>query len=251
MSGLFQWPSRARAVFTACVLLASFIVYLPSSQAALTLSGTRVIFNGDKRNVSLTISNPSNKTFAVQTWVNTAADDQTTAVPFIVSPPLFRLNAGKEQQIQINGLPNTLPRDRESLFYFNAQEIPQVTASEGNQLNIALRTRIKFFYRPQELKDNPVDKLKELSWSIKKTEGKAHLLVNNPSPFHVSFIRIEVIGNGKTWTLDNTAMVAPLSTQRYDLQSAAPGPGLQVKFSAITDYGGFSEPITLPVSLDL
>jgi P pilus assembly chaperone PapD len=250
MFGLFQWPSRGRAVLAACVFVVSFIIYLPSSQAALTLSGTRVVFNGDKRNVSLTITNPSDKAFAVQAWVNTAVDDQTTAVPFIVSPPLFRLNAGKEQQIQINGLPNTLPRDRESLFYFNAQEIPQVTANEGNQLNIAIRTRIKFFYRPQELKDNPVDKLKELSWSVNKSEGKAHLVVTNPSPFHVSFIRIEVIGSGKTLALDNTAMVAPLSTQRYDLKSVEPGPGLQVKFSAITDYGGFSQPMTLPVSLD-
>jgi P pilus assembly chaperone PapD len=210
-----------------------------------------VIYSADKRNVSLTIVNPSDKAFAVQTWVNTATDDQTTAVPFIVSPPLFRLNAGKEQQIQINSLPNTLPRDRESLFYFNAQEIPQVTASEGNQLNIALRTRIKLFYRPQELKDNPLDKLKELTWSINKTDGIAHLSVNNPSPFHVSFIRIEVTGNGKTLALDNTAMLAPFSTQRYDLQSVAPGPGLQVNFSVISDYGGFTQPITLPISLDL
>jgi P pilus assembly chaperone PapD len=250
MFGLFQWPSRTRVTLAACVFTASFIFYIPVSHAVLALSGTRIVFDGDKRNVTLTISNPSDKVFAVQTWVNTDTDDQTTSVPFIVSPPLFRLNAGKEQQIQINGLPNSLPRDRESLFYFNAQEIPQVTTGQGNQLNIAQRTRIKLFYRPQEIKENPIEMLKTLSWSISKAEGTAHLSVTNPSPFHVSFIRLEVIGNGKATKLDNTLMVAPFSTQRYDLQSVKPGPGLQVNFSAINDYGGFSTPSMLPVSVD-
>ncbi|WP_095149217.1 molecular chaperone [Pseudomonas sp. Irchel s3a18] len=248
MPGLFQWLLRARAATPACALFIAFIVYLPVAQAALTLSNTRVVFNGDKRNVSLTITNPSDRDFAVQSWVNTAADDQTTAVPFIVSPALFRLNAKKEQQVQINGLPNTLPRDRESLFYFNVQEIPQVQSISDNQLNIALRTRIKFFYRPQELKDNPTDRLKELSWSIQQEDGQAHLRVNNPSPFHVSFIRIEVLSNGQTVALDNTAMLAPLSSQRFDLQGVRPDQGMQVTFTTITDYGGFTAPITLPVS---
>ncbi|RON11664.1 pilus assembly protein [Pseudomonas frederiksbergensis] len=231
-----------------CTFTAFFSLYLPSTQAALTLSGTRVVFNGEKRNVSLTISNPSDKAFAVQSWVNTVTDDQTTAVPFIVSPPLFRLNANKEQQIQINGLPNALPRDRESLFYLNVQEIPQIQTTEANQLNIALRTRIKFFYRPQELKDNPVDRLKDLSWSLQKERNQIYLLASNPSPFHVSFIRIEVISNGQVVVLDNTAMLSPLSSQRYNLRGVKPTQGMQVTFSAITDYGGFTQPITLPVS---
>ncbi|POA17612.1 pilus assembly protein [Pseudomonas sp. FW300-N1A1] len=248
MPGLFQWLPRARAVSTACALFISTVVYLPVAQAALTLSNTRVVFNGDKRNVALTITNPSDRAFAVQSWVNTEADDQTTAVPFIVSPALFRLNPNKEQQVQINGLPNTLPRDRESLFYFNVQEIPQVQSISDNQLNIALRTRIKFFYRPQELKDNPVERLKDLSWSIEQKEGQAHLRVSNPGPFHVSFIRIEVISNGQAIALDNTAMLAPLSSQHYDLQGVKPGQGMHVTFSTITDYGGFTPPVTQPVS---
>ena len=248
MPGLSRWRSSARTVRTACALIISLTASLPAAQAALSLSNTRVVFEGDKRNVGLTVNNPSDRAFAVQSWVNTEADDQTTAVPFIVAPALFRLDAGKEQQVQINALPNTLPRDRESLFYFNVQEIPQVQSVSDNQLNIALRTRIKFFYRPQELKGNPNDQLKNLSWSIQQKDAKAYLQVDNPGPFHVSFIRIEVIRNGQPVALDNTPMLAPLSSQRYDLQEVKPGADLQVRFSTITDYGGFTPPLTLPVS---
>ncbi|CAI8967841.1 molecular chaperone [Pseudomonas sp. Irchel 3H3] len=247
MFGLIKQAATSRPTLAACMTALMLTSYLPASQAALTLNGTRVVFDSDKRSASLIVANPSDRTFAVQTWVNTAADDTTTAVPFIPSPPLFRLNPGKEQHIQINGLPNTLPTDRESLFYFNVQEIPQANANEGNVLNIALRTRIKLFYRPAQLKDNPVTSLKQLQWSIELANGKPQLRVNNPTPFHVSFARIEVKGNGQQLALHNAEMLAPLSSQTYALDGIKPQAGLQVEFSAINDYGGYTLALTLPI----
>jgi chaperone protein EcpD len=249
MFGLIKQPATSRPALGACMTVLMLAAHIPTSQAALTLSGTRVVFDSDKRSTSMIVANPSNRTFAVQTWVNTVADDATTAVPFIPSPPLFRLNPGKEQQVQINGLPNTLPTDRESLFYFNVQEIPQAETNDGNVLNIALRTRIKLFYRPSQLTDNPIARLKDLQWSIKDVGGQPHLVVNNPTPFHVSFIRLEVTGNGQSQTFQNVAMLEPLSSQAYALNGVRPGTGLQVVFSAINDYGGYSAPLTLPIQL--
>lgn len=251
MFGFIKYPVPFKRGALACLLLGGTTLWLPNSYGALTVSSTRVVFDSDKRNVSLTVANPSDKPFAVQTWVNTAADDQTTAVPFIASPPLFRLNAGKEQQVQINGLSNTLPKDRESLFYFNVQEIPQREVSDGNQLNIALRTRIKLFYRPVELKSNPLNSLQDLRWSIQKVDGKPRLTVNNPSPFHVSFVRIELSANGQKVNLKDTPMALPLESRTFELDGLKPSPGMQVNFSVITDYGGYTPPMTLPVALDL
>ncbi|MCS3467226.1 chaperone protein EcpD [Pseudomonas sp. JUb42] len=244
-------PQRAisRPALGACMTLLMLTAYLPAAHAALTVNATRIVFGSDKRSASVIVSNPSNRPFAVQTWVNTAADDATTVVPFVPSPPLFRLDPGKNQQVQINGLPNSLPSDRESLFYFNVQEIPQAEASDGNVLNIALRTRLKLFYRPAQLKENPTSRLKDLQWSVKEVAGKTQLVATNPGPFHVSFIRLEVTGNGQTLKLKNAAMLGPLGTQSYDLKGMKAKPGLQVVFSAINDYGGYSVPLTVPVQL--
>jgi P pilus assembly chaperone PapD len=249
MFGLIKQAAACRPVFGACMSVFMLVAHIPASQAALTISSTRVVFDSDKRNVSVIVANPSDSPFAVQTWVNTAADDTTTTVPFIPSPPLFRLNPGKQQQVQINGLPNNLPTDRESVFYFNVQEIPQVEASEGNVLNIALRTRIKLFYRPSQLKDNPVKKLNTLQWSIRQVGAQSHLQVHNPTPFHVSFGRIEVSGNGQGQKLQSPAMVEPFATRSYPLDGIKTGPGLQVEFSAINDYGGYTAPLRLPIQL--
>lgn len=242
-------PSRPGLFRFAC-LSALLLGHVAYSQAALVISTTRVVFDSDKRSVSLIVSNPSERTYAVQTWVNTAADDTTTAVPFIPSPPLFRLAPGNEQQLKINGLPNDLPADRESLFYFNVQEIPQVQSkSQGNVLNIALRTRLKLFYRPVQLKDNPVERLKDLQWSIHQVDGKAVLRVDNPTPFHVSFTRMDIAGNGQQLRLNTPTMAEPLSSQTYPLEGIKPASGLHVTFAALNDYGGVTSDMSIPLSL--
>jgi chaperone protein EcpD len=240
----FCRDSAARPCAMAALLLA---IHAPASHGALTLSATRVVFESDKRNVSLVVANPSDKPYAVQTWVNTQADDTTTAVPFMVSPPLFRVNPGKEQQVQINGLPNTLPSDRESLFYFNAQEIPQVESDQSNVLNIAIRTRIKLFYRPSQLKDNPNVRLKDLQWSLQHIDGQPRLVVNNPTPFHYTFHRLEVSASGQSRTLATPPMVMPLDRQVYPLDNLKPGADMQVSFTTINDYGGITPPMSQPV----
>lgn len=249
MFGLIKQAAACRPALGACMTLFMLAAHIPASQAALTISSTRVVFDSDKRSVSVVVANPSDKTFAVQTWVNTAADDTTTAVPFIPSPPLFRLNPGKQQQVQINGLPNNLPVDRESAFYFNVQEIPQAQATEGNVLNIALRTRIKLFYRPTQLKGNPIAELKDLQWTVRQANGQAQLQVYNPTPFHVSFSRLEVSGSGQSQKLVSAAMVEPFASQLYALSDIKAGSGLHVEFSAINDYGGYSAPLRLPIQL--
>lgn len=249
MFGLTKQSATSRHVLGACMTLLMLVTHSPVSHAALVIGATRVVFDSDKRSTSVIVSNPSNRPFAVQTWVNTASDDDTTAVPFIPSPPLFRLNPGKEQQVQINGLPNTLPSDRESLFYFNVQEIPQVEANDSNVLSIALRTRIKLFYRPAQLKENPIARLKDLQWSIRDVNGHPQLVVNNPTPYHVSFVRLEVSGDGQHHAIKNATMVEPFDSQSYALNGIRPNQRLQVVFSAINDYGGYSEPLTVPIQL--
>ena len=223
--------------------------YAGISQAALSLSGTRVVFDGNKRSVSLVVRNPSAKHYAAQAWVNTEADDTTSAVPFIASPPLFRLEPGKDQLVQLNGLPNTLPQDRESLFYFNVQEIPQVDDTAGNVLNIALRTRIKLFYRPVNLKGSSVAQLQDLQWFASHINGKTYLKVKNPTPFHVSFVRLDVIENGKTLAAKNPSMVAPFSEQSFPVPGLKNTQTLQVVFSAINDFGAYTEPLTRPIQV--
>jgi len=53
------------------------------------LSATRVIYDGSKKEASLTVQNKSKtEEFLIQSWVDDAAGSKKT--PFIITPPLFR-----------------------------------------------------------------------------------------------------------------------------------------------------------------
>nr|WP_306823085.1 molecular chaperone [Pseudomonas fluorescens] len=212
----------------------------------MTVSTTRIVHASDSRSSSVIVANPSDRVFAVQAWVNTEQDDTVTPVPMIAAPALFRLEAGKEQTVQINRLPNDLPQDRESLFYFNLQEIPQLEETGANILNIALRTRIKLFYRPSQLKTRPQDHLGQLVWSVKTIDGKSYLTVDNPSPYHFTFSQLEVKSAANSEKVPANAMVPPMGQQRYALSKTAPGRNLQVSFTTINDYGASTPVLTSP-----
>ncbi|MBA1187473.1 molecular chaperone [Pseudomonas entomophila] len=239
--------SASRYLYQALPALALALA-LPAAEAALTLNATRIVHDSDSRSSSVLVANPTNRPFAVQTWVNTLEDDTLTAVPLMPTPVLFRLDAGKEQMVQINALPTTLPQDRESLFFFNVQEIPQQTEVR-NSLNIAMRTRIKLFYRPSQLKDAPDSQLKRLSWSLRQHEDGLHLVVNNPTPFHYTFDRLQVSGAGQSEKPDARAMAMPFSEQRYRLANIRPQPGLYVTFNTLNDYGAATALVQQPLAL--
>jgi P pilus assembly chaperone PapD len=219
-----------------------------SSQAALTMSTTRVIYDGERRSVSLVVANPSKDTFAVQAWVNTAQDDTVSVVPFAITPSLFRLDPTRQQQVQLSGLPNDLPADRESLFYFNVQEIPQAAEHQSNVLAIALRTRIKLFYRPPALKGNPVASLNQLKWSTATVGSSRRLVVDNPTPYHVTFSRLTLHAGAQSHAVSVANMAAPFSRQHYDLPTAGLQGPLRVEFTTINDYGGATAPLRAAVS---
>ncbi|RZI91589.1 MAG: molecular chaperone [Pseudomonas sp.] len=219
------------------------------AQAALTVSTTRIVFDSDKRSTSVVIANPSPRPYAVQTWINTSKDDTDTPVPLATSPGLFRLDPRKEQMVQIRRLPNTLPKDRETLFYLNVQEIPEANPDQANVLNIALRTRLKLFYRPSELQGRPADRAGELQWSVRQNAGRLQLVVDNPTPYYYTFGRLEVTAAGRTEALQAKAMATPFAQQAYDLNQLRSANGLQLTFTTINDYGVATPVVQTPLSL--
>ncbi|MBK5011282.1 molecular chaperone [Pseudomonas sp. S60] len=225
------------------------LVGLPcTAQAALITNQTRIIHGSDKASSSINVANPSTRTYAAQAWVNTEADDITTPTPLLASPSLFRLAPNEEQIVKINRLPNDLPQDRESLFFLNVQEIPQVEEDmQDNALTIALRTRLKVFYRPSQLKGQPQDHLKQLDWSLQKEGGQSYLMVNNPSPYHFTFGRVEIDVNGKKNRVETKAMAMPMNQQRYKLEFPVPPATSTLTFTTINDYGGSTTAITVPL----
>ncbi|WP_027801152.1 fimbrial biogenesis chaperone [Paraburkholderia dilworthii] len=219
-----------------------------TAQASILITGTRVIYPMQEREVTVRLTNNGSQPSVVQSWLDNGDPKQTpdTAdVPFVLTPPIARVDARRSQSLRIAYTQADLPKDKESLFWLNVLEVP-ATAKDmpGNtqQLRIVFRSRIKFIMRPQGLEGDSASAAEKLIWRVVPgANGKGWAIeCTNPTGFHVSFNRIELAHDGKSSDAGG-GMVAPQATERFPLRddlNAAPADA-EIHFSTIDDYGAF------------
>lgn len=211
----------------AAVLLLTFGAQV---QAGIIVGGTRLIYDGGKKESSLGISNPDKVPYLIQSWVDTQEGDKSKA-PFIITPPLFRLDGGQDNILRVVRAGGNLPTDKESLYWLNIKSIPSAEKKE-NTLQIAVKTRIKLIYRPQGLSGSLDEAAKELKW---QRSGNT-VQVTNSSPYYITFFKVRVNGT----LLQDATMVAPRSSAIFNLPAGSTSGALS--WEIINDYGGTSKP---------
>ena len=195
------------------------------AQAGVVIGGTRVIFDGNKKEASIGINNPDKTPYLIQSWIETPGGAGEQA-PFIITPPLYRLNNG-QQNVERIVATGALPQDKESLFWLNIKAIPSA-AKVDNTLQIAIKTRIKLIYRPAAMKGaSPEEQVDKLRWQ--RVGNK--IQVNNPTQHVMNFNEISLSGK----KLPDVSYVLPGSTAMFDLPSGVTGG--PVTFKIINDYG--------------
>lgn len=177
-------------VFKGLKTLLCATAFITSFQACadIVISGTRIIYPQSSKDVVVGLENRGNKPLLVQTWLDDGRDDvnpQELKLPFVITPPVSRIDPKKGQSLRITYMGKSLPQDRETLYWFNVLEIPPKSkAANGenlNQLQLAFRTRIKFIFRPDGLKGNPLDAAANVTWSQKKEGNTVQLVVMTPT----------------------------------------------------------------------
>ncbi len=214
------------------LLLALLPLWHSAANAAVTVGATRLIYDGASNEANLSVSNRDDTSpYLVQSWVSHFGSGNEESVDnFIVTPPLLRLDADKENILRIifTGGPE-VPQDRESLFLMNVKAIPAMSDDQKgkNVLQIALKTTIKLFYRPAGLKGSLKDAVAQVNW---KAQAGA-LAVNNASKLHVVVSELKLNGLPITQAPD---VLRPGEARELPIQAKA---GDEVQLSYIDDYG--------------
>lgn len=221
-----------------CFLAGCVLLFSGVSSAGITLGGTRVVYQEKLKETSIMVKNDGDKDIMVQSWIEPAANVSEQDVPFALTPALSRLGASKQQSLRIFYAGKGLPADKESVFWLNVQEIPQKSESD-NTLQIAIRQRIKIFYRPTGLIGSEEESAKQLKWQLIHESGKAWLVASNTSPFYISFGEVYLKQSGKRYTVQ-AEMISPGATLKFPVDSGgilASKDRFSVEYKAINDYG--------------
>lgn len=205
--------------------------------AAIGLDRTRVVFDGSKDAASMTITNNNTQLpYLAQGWIEDEQGNKITS-PLIVLPPVQRLEPGKKSQVKVQALPavNSLPQDRETVYYFNLREIPP-RSDKANSLQIALQTRIKLFYRPASIVPSQQERSDPWQKQLILTREADDFQVNNPTPYYITLIDARSSKEGKTSPGFEPLMVPPKGTLKLGVSAAALGSKPWLTY--VNDYGG-------------
>ncbi|CAE6871099.1 putative fimbrial chaperone YadV [Paraburkholderia aspalathi] len=234
-------------VFTAVWFAAGFWG-VGHADASVVIGATRVIYAAPAREATIKLTNEGSAPALIQAWID-VGDMQTApaaiSAPFLVTPPIARIDPGKAQTLRLFYIGDPLPTNRESVFYFNVLEIPPKPDSAQapqNLMQLAFRSRIKLFFRPEGLPGSAAEAPAQIHWRLlRSASGELTLEANNPTAYHVSFTTLRVTHGADTigGAADDGGMVAPGETHRFTLRGKVPATGpLTVSYHALNDYGG-------------
>ncbi|HCD3310682.1 TPA: molecular chaperone [Enterobacter chengduensis] len=221
------------------LLCGCLVISCLSAQASVVLGGTRIIYPSNKSEVQIALKNKDPHTrYLVQSWVSYV---NNAKAPFVITPPVYKLQENRQTLLHIifTGDKKSLPSDRESLFLANVKSVSALSPElkEKNTLQFAMKTRLKLFWRPSQLKE--ADALVADEKMTFRRQGDT-LIAKNPTPYYISFGDLAV--GGKSVPVEETEatpgaismMVAPFSEQRFALPKGAAG---AVTWTAINDFG--------------
>lgn len=255
-----------RVFYAFCYLLISLLGFNGKTALAanildddegIGLQSTRVIYPSDAlKGVTFTVTNRTANVYLLQSrvidWVNvfTIAEnsqpiEQDSAIqasteanglpPYIVLPPLVRVDPQDKITLRIQLINDRLPIDRESIFTLVLKAIPsQTKGNEGAdstsaQVILALQNNLKLFYRPKSLPKMEVDlRAKALTFAL---QGKT-LTIKNPTPYYITLSELTI--DEKPVPLSKGNMLPPFATEKYNITTSV---GNTISWRIIDDKG--------------
>ena len=229
-----------------CALVWTIAFVLMPAHADVQISGTRVIYPADESEVTIQVDNKGRGPRLLQIWTDGGDPNETaetSTAPFLVTPPMSRIEPGKGQALRVMFTGKSVPQDRESVYWLNVLEVPPRPKGDNavpNFLQFAVRTRIKIFYRPNGLPGSPTDSIARLTWRLVRSGGTVSLECANPTAYNVSFADVRP-EKAPRENMPKGGMCPAMGRATFPVQAVpGNGPGT-VLMTAINDYGGFVE----------
>jgi chaperone protein EcpD len=224
----------------------SFLLWVLSAQplcASVIVIGTRVVFPSDVRDITIKLENNGTAPALVQIWLDSGdptISPETSIAPFVVSPPIARIDPNKSQILRLVYIGEGESVEKESLYWFNMLEIPPKPKEGGNYLQFAVRTRLKVFYRPAQLKSGPETSVPRIEWKVIR-DGKAVFVQTfNPTPHYISLAQVALVAkDGSEYSTLPRTMLAPGATERIAFEQLDMPDVVftAVRYKFINDFG--------------
>lgn len=217
---------------------------------SITTNTSRIIYplSLNNRGVSLSVTNPQEYPVLVQAKIS--GEDKISPAPFVITPPLFRLDGGKRSGLRVFRVGGDFSNEHESLHWLCLTGIPPKQDDVWNNIEknkntngatvdvkLSIKTCLKLLVRPDELKQSVEEAAGKLTWH--RNEKK--LQVDNPTPYYIDLVNVNL--GGKKIDLQSDGgerYIRPFSKKEFPLPDKVKGASTVI-WQIINDYGEESQ----------
>ncbi|HBL9215145.1 TPA: molecular chaperone [Escherichia coli] len=199
-----------------------------------TIGATRLIYKENSKGETIKIKNSQTYPMLIQSKIIEPNGKENH--DFIITPPLFKLDGGKETDVQIFLINNKFPNDRETLKRMCVRGIPpkaddlwnDIKNSDAFKINVSINTCIKFIVRPTNLPRPSSETVEKINWEI----NKSSLIARNTTPYYITLSKIHL--NGRN--IFSGEIIPPFSDISFHVNNMKSNDNI-IEWSTIGDFG--------------
>lgn len=179
-----------------------FIFPTSYSQSSIEINKDKFIFIESVNQEIIEINNKENNDYFIQSWVTHYDKENSNEIPFMVTPPLFKIEKDETFSLKIFKKDEIKERDRETLYRINIKRIPILLNSDNNKnmLHVSINSVYNLIYRPISIEKDAKDAYKKIEFLKNKNN---EFIINNPTPYFIAlssvyFNRMLIVNESKT-----------------------------------------------------
>ncbi|WP_368910617.1 molecular chaperone [Proteus vulgaris] len=213
--------------FTILYIAISLPIY---GYTSIEINKDKFIFIESKNQEVIEIKNSINSDYFIQSWISHYDENNDFELPFMITPPLFKIEKDEDYSLKIFKIDEIKKKDRETLYKINIKRIPVLSDSDDNKnlLHISMNSVYNLIYRPISIEKNAVDAYKKIEF-LKNQNNE--FIINNPTPYFITLLNVH---------LENISLISKSITippfKKYNTKNKIKKDGL-IKWKTIDQYG--------------
>ncbi len=211
-------------------ILSLFIILSTYSYASIEINKDKFIFIESKNQEIIEIKNNTTNDYFIQSWISHYDESNETELPFMITPPLFKIEKDENYSLKIFKTDEIEKKDRETLYRINIKRIPLLSNSDENKnlLHISMNSVYNLIYRPISIEKGVKDAYKKIEFLKNKNN---EFIVNNPTPYFITLLNV----NSESVVLIEKSKTMP-PFKKYNTKKIIKKDGL-IKWKTIDQYG--------------
>lgn len=195
------------------------------------IGATRVIYNHNASAASFWIKNEHQYPVIVQAQV--LNDDKKSKAPFIITPPVLRVDGDMQTRLRIIPKHSPSNRNTEELYWICIKGLPpkgetnDITNISQLNINVITNSCIKLISRPSKINSTIKDAVQMLEFEVRGGE----LVIHNNSPMYINISNAAI--NNKKIKIPN-GYIKPYNKESVNVR---PKKGDEIQLSILDDYG--------------